>query len=391
MLALVARQLGVAEFGIFAMAQSFAGIGGVIAAGGISAAALKYVGPLRFDEDGGKIRAYLEVTRSVTVRVLGALIAISLLISLISDGNVSRIALLSSLLLGPMGYELWREGVHRALGAVILAVLPRQAVAPLLTIVWIQWFGVASASEVMVILACAIAVCSLGSSFVLFNSIRRRVQGAHYEPGNSELEEWKKSAKIVGGTSLVQDLVARSDTAVVGIVAGPAMAGGYAVCVKIAQLTSIVLRANKLVFGRKLARDVNSSSSGNILGTLQRSAAFGAVVGLPFLLVTLFWAQEILLLFGDGYQAYAMPLFMLSIGYVFSLIVGPMGLALMFAGYETKLLKLSLLTGVSTVIAVAVGGGFFGAVGAAVSRSAGLIAQNIAYVVWTRRHMSEID
>jgi O-antigen/teichoic acid export membrane protein len=164
------------------------------------------------------------------------------------------------------------------------------------------------------------------------------------------------------------------DTAIAGIVAGPAQAGFYAAASRLTSplrilptsLASVLLPASS---------SRTSSTMGGVLKLIGVSLA-GLTVFYGVLSYVIPWAVPVFL--GEPYAGGVAALQITTLGLIFASAASLLGAPLQAVGLKKFVAGIAVLTTATCLVGIALGGYFFGASGAAVGLAASYIVQSTA-------------
>jgi len=121
---------------------------------------------------------------------------------------------------------------------------------------------------------------------------------------------------------------------------------------------------------------------------LRITASIATIPAVLILIVFLFYGKSILgIVYGEYYSKGAIILIILSIGQIANVYAGSCGITLMMTGYQTMMMKISLLCGFITAFGSILFVKNFGAIGIACVATTTLIMQNLLMLIFTKRKL----
>lgn len=165
---------------------------------------------------------------------------------------------------------------------------------------------------------------------------------------------------------------------ILGMIGNPEAASGMRVAQSAGQLIVLPLLAANMMIQPRLATQTLQNETAPLFATYAHagrlSVAGAALVGLPMF----FLAEPLIrLTFGETYvELAATAIQVLVIGQIFNAAVGPSGMLLAMSGQESRALRAQLTGLLCTAVLAASLAGQFGASGAAIGITAGLIVKN---------------
>lgn len=168
-----------------------------------------------------------------------------------------------------------------------------------------------------------------------------------------------------------------SPVIVLGLASKPAMVAMYAAAARLANLINIIPAIQDSYIAPRIAKSFfqgGPQAASHITG---RAANRALCAALPLGAALALASEPLLSLFGDEYADAETVLRMLVLAYVLVLLCGPVNPTMMTVGLEGTASRLNALLLGITVIAVAVLGSYFGAVGAAIGAGLGFVSYGL--------------
>ena len=392
MYVILARLMGVVEYGYFAFGLALATILAIGANFGQQTAILRY-----WPEEmvAGRPAKALEALRSggaitliAGVGVSLALVGVSVVTDVFDPAPVFHFYAAAVLILPLALAEYWSSAL-RAQGSVWTALTPRDIVWRLalpLLVVGLYYTGVTLTGWTALLLTSTVLGLSLLLQY-LFASAR------HYEiaAGAKGLRSYwgahgKSSRSFFLGTVL-DSAALNIDIIFVGLLVAPAAAGVYFNAFRTAGLLTLFMFAITLVVAPMVARHYH----GGEMRKAQAITALCAWAGFVFSLVVfagfLVFGEQILSLFGEGQEEGKLILILLSIGLLFDAATGPSRIVLMMTGHERQYVRIFgsiVIAGMLVQLAVIP---IYGLVGAAVVNMLTRIIAQLAIAWFANRRI----
>lgn len=375
----LARQLPVTGYGLFAYVQSLAGILALAASLGFSTSMMRLVATYRARGETAELRGLVNASLRL-ISLAGALIIILLLATGWGFPSQRSALVWTALLLLPLTWDVWRESAMRGLHRTGAAILPRQVLLPGLTLAVVLGLGLRDANEVLIGFVLVLLLVELSGLLQL-----RSVLGFPKQLlPVTRAREWLRISLPMAGTNLARDGMTRLDIVVLGLFVGLEAAGPYAAAARTALLASLVLRVVNLVVGPMLAELYHSGDLRRFRSLLLGAGLGAGAVGLPLYLLVFLRPEWVLGLFGPGYAEATLPLQILATGQFINLLTGPVRLALTMSVHEGANLRLTLAASVGSLVGLFVLVPIYGVVGAAIAVGGAVVLLNLGALalVW---------
>ncbi len=377
----LARQLPVADYGLFAYVQSLAGILALVASLGFSTSMMRLVAAYRARGETAALRGLIRASLRL-ISVAGAVLVILLLAMGWAFPGQRNGMLWAALLLLPLTWDVWRESAMRGLHRTSAAILPRQVLLPGLTLAVVLGLGLRDANEVLIGFVLVLLLVELSG----FLQLRSALGFPKQLLPVTRTREWLHISLPMAGSNLARYGMTRWDVVVVGLFVGLEASGPYAAAARTAVLASLVLRVVNLVIGPVLAELYHAGDPRRFRTLVAAAAAGAAAVGLPLYLLVMLRPEWVLGLFGPAYSEAALPLQILATGQFINLITGPVGLALTMSSHEMTNLRLVSIASVISLVGLLLVVPLYGVVGAAIVTTSTITALSFATAWLTGRY-----
>jgi O-antigen/teichoic acid export membrane protein len=391
----MARVMGLADFGSVNTVLAILNILVLPAALGYDVASIRFVALARRDQ--------LQL-RALTLRVARILIRSAVVVSLLvagaaliehetgHDGFAIGLALL---IVATPGFALVRvgEGWLRGFGSVVRAQINSGVVMPALSIVLLlaqmpfieahRTIGVAGAMG-----ARAVATVIAGCIVVMY--VRRRLGGRihpHSNLDNSVITDMNRAAIVLCGVGFLSMVISQIDIVAVSYLRGASAAGVYSAASRVAAAMNVCIIAVSFVLAPHVAHlfaegkrsqlqdEVGSATSWSI--GLMICACAILIPASPFLLG----------IFGSEFGASVTPLRILMLGQVASAACGPVAMVLSMTGKQRLAVRALAVATLVQMILLATLIPLLGIIGAACATTACTVIWNVAMVAYARRDL----
>ena len=388
---LLARALGIEEYGLYLYAVTWAGMLSLIAKLGFDTAAARFIPVFLANGETARLHGFVRRGNIIVLFTSTALAILAAAIVYVAGSalpaETQSVFWLTCPLLPLIAVSQWLQGVLRGFQRVVRSELPERVVRPLLmmaliTIVPMSGLNPGNAmSAVALHLAAMLAAVLLAAHWVRTALPGRVDTEPQYATG-----EWIRTSLPMAVVAISFLVMSQIDILMVGYLMGPAPAGNYGIAIRIAGLALLGLVAVNTILGPKIAdlhaRRRYAGLQRVMIWTGRLNFIFSATVATILVL----FGIVALSLFGvtapESYHA----LVILLAGYLAGSSVGSVGLLLTMAGQERVAAKI-LLAGIAANIALnAVLIPAWGLVGAAVATAVTTMSWRaaMAMIAWRR-------
>ena len=387
----LARYLGPEVFGVYAMTMSVIGILTAITTLGLPTLIVREVATFVANGQWGLLkgilyRSYQWVAIAITLTIVFGLITINFLSS-----NWQLALLLGLIILPLLVVNQLRASILRGLHWVVLADLPELILRPSIVLVLI--YGWASFSNVERSSEWAVGIQLIASiiSFVVGTwLLRKRLPGQLLNVVPIfENKVWLAASVTFLGVSLVSVVESQVALLLLGVIDGPKYAGLYQAAFQLVTLIVFGLMAVNMALQSKFAAAWSMQKKQLAQSLVTVSARLGMYVALVFSSVLLYYSEECLALFGDGYVEASTALRILVLGQLINAASGSCGTVLAMTGHQIVVLHgVTLALLVNTLLCLILVP-MWGLTGAATAASSGLIVWNL-YLMFKAKQLTGI-
>jgi O-antigen/teichoic acid export membrane protein len=394
MYVILARLMGVVEYGYFAFGLSLATILAIGANYGQQTAILRY-----WPEEmvAGQPQKALEALRSGGAVTILAGLGISVLllgVGAVSDGfgvAAGHLYAAAALVLPLALAEYWSSAL-RAQGSVWTALTPRDIVWRLglpLLVVALYYTGVTLTGAAALLLTATVLGMSLVLQYVLARARRYEIAGGTTGLGTYWRERGTPSRSFFFGTVL-DSAALNVDIIFVGLLVAPAAAGVYFNAFRTAGLLTLFMFAITLVVAPMVARHYHAGEMRKAQAITALCAWAGFVFSLAVFAGFLLFGDVILGLFGEGQEQGKTILILLSVGLLFDAATGPSRIVLMMTGHERQYVRIFGSIVVAGMLAQLIVIPVYGLLGAAIMNMISRIAAQLA-IAWFANRKIGLD
>jgi O-antigen/teichoic acid export membrane protein len=388
-----ARVIGPDSYGIYAYVLAWVTLLGYFSTLGFHVSLLRFVPAYETKEEWALVRGVIRYSLRAAAGTAIAIVLIGACGIIALHGSI-RPELAQTFILGIvavpfLALHLIGASVVRAFGGVVAALAPERVVRDglLLAIVAAAFWGNLHYLDATLAMTATLlsSLVMLGLIAVFFHQLRPPSL-VHVKPAYAAKEWWRPTLPLTV-IMIADNVMTRVGVIALGLVGNTRDAGIFAVALSMAILTSLPRMAVATVFAPTVsALFVQENQPG--LQSLSAKAACLSLLGtasvaIPLLLL----AQPLLAWFGRDFVAGVPIVMILVLGEVFSAACGPQQHLVTMTGHERV---------GATMLAVCAGANFvacilmidsLGMTGAALARTATLIAWNVAMAVFVYRRL----
>ncbi len=384
MFVVLARWLGSDVYGQYASAFSAGTFLSFVILAGLHTEALRKLPSLDLRGNDGERRAFL----NGTIRALALSGLVMGAIGALAAGGTAALGLqwtgmiLLSLALGAaMALAEFLASVFRGLGAVSIAIVPRDVLWRVLVlgaVLVLAALDVEGGFVSVALLTLLLLFVALAAQVVFGRQLLppRGERALPTPPAPALL--W--DARWLAAAALASNLLQPLAVVVVGVVLSYADSGVFFAAQKTAALLSLPLIAMNMIGAPQIARAWaagNKAEVQRICTHVAVTATAGTAVGLA---VVLGFSGSLLAVFNPAYYGKGLVLIILALGNLVNTLAGPTGYLMLMTGHEKRFVLISAVAQVSGVVTVLIGGALFGIVGAGLGEVVGVAIFNV--VIW---------
>lgn len=376
----MAKQLGVAQYGIFSFAIAGAALISVVAPLGWPTVLMRFVAQYRQSGEWRLLRGVLLRSHQMTLvaAALAALIVWMISKSSLVKPDIAEGLAWAAVLLPFTAYVAVRRKAFQGFELFKSSIFPEDVGQPLLVLIGAMLFSVALAREALVVYLGASVVVAVSSIIWLVRCMPKQARRAKAE---YRTREWMSIALPTLLGLSAQSLMNRSDVMLLGMLSSMESVGLYGAASRLASLNTFVLGAISTVIAPMLARAYHGGDVARFRLLVRRSMEWSAAGAMPMFIAMTFWPGPLLRLFGEEFARGATVLRILAGGQMINAATGPVGFALLMTGRERVFASVmgcgSILLVVTQIFVIPL----WGAIGAAIASSVCVAGVNVVFLV----------
>lgn len=391
---LLARALGPTDYGIYAYAMAVVTLLGVPAALGLPPLVVRQFAAYRQDGEWGLMRGLLRRANQGVAVVASALtVAAGVGAWLLADhlppgGLVTFFVALS--MVPVLAFAAVRTAALQGLHHVVVAQLPEGLLRPglFLVVAVAAWLALGTRFNAVYAMAVQAGATVVAFTIGYYLLARRRPPNLRRQTPYFRNREWGTALLPLMFVSGVHMMNVQVDVVMLGLFGAAHDVGIYRVASRGAEVVLFVLIAANLtaapVFSRLYHRNEHRQLQRAVTMTTRLVTAFS----LPMALVLILWGAPILqLLFGAAYVAAAPALAILTAGQLINAGVGSVGTLLNMTGHERASARAAILAGTLNIVLNASLIPRWGINGAAVATALSVVAWNLLLAAAVRKHL----
>ena len=389
----LARYLGVEQYGVYTLALSWVSVFAVLALFGQGTSLLRLVPAYVHHEQWSELRGLR--TRTSQIAFLTSIV-ISLsgvfVIYLLRDrlGQPMALTFYASLVLLPVLVQLQLngallQGFKRAASSGVFNSLVRPVVFLILVLVSAHLLSNRfDASIAMAATVLAVFAAMLASGFFLKHvwPVRAKEARSAYET-----RSWLRLGRQLFFLSLIGIVLNRVDVLVLGGLAGAKEVGPYYAAVQLAAIVLYGFNAVNTILAPMIAERYAAGDHATLERVVHRAAWLTFVVTAAVSLVLAIAGRWVLEIFGSGFSIAYVPLLIILGGQCLKAATGPVGFLMTMTRFESQApwifgggAALNLFLSVLLIP-------FLGIVGAALATASATIVRNVVAFVFVRRRL----
>lgn len=384
---LLARGLGPESYGQYSFVMAVLSLLVLPVGPGLGQLVTREVAKFHHGEEWGLFRGLLK--RAHQWVILGSIL-LMVIIAMLAARNASWVVndhwtllFLASPLLPLLGLNALRTSILRGLRKIIFAQIPELLVRPSLHLVIVSGLLLTGLLNPATALASQVVVTTLSLALGLWLFFRCRPrQIADAKPVYLN-GEWGGALLPFTFLAIVSTFNAQIGILVLGWLGSDTEVGAFRVAQNGAMFVSLSLTIVNMVLGPHITRANRDKDISRLQHLSRQSARAALVAALPVAIPLIFFGEPIInLIFGEDYTDVAVwPLAILAVGQLVNVAFGSVGLFLTMTGYERDTLFGHVTALVATVLAAVTLTPPFGAVGAALAVTIGLVTWNAVLAI----------
>jgi len=377
----LARAMTQEGFGQFGFAFSLATFLGVLGAMGQRNLVLRFAAV--YHADGDRAQTYGVIAYAYRSVLFGTgLLAIGLAAAATLPllEPYRPLLLATSLLTLLLGLAEFQPHPQRAVGRVVLALLPRDVVLRLGMIALAAWYILVRETQIgatdVTLVMCAL-LCALIAIQAWLEPYTHPIKLLRAQKSYSQYPLWRGAMWGMWGNAVTTSAGRNVAMVLLGALLPATVLGAFFAALRTSMVLELVLIAINVVAAPLLAQHLSRKDTD---AAQKVCTKISWMLGAPTLVVFgvfLFKGDFVLTLFGIGYDVAHLELVILSGGYLVSALAGPTTQVMEMGGYERVYFRMLAITTGLALAALIPATILFGGLGAALCISANLIALNV--------------
>ena len=391
---ILARALGVAEYGSYAYVLAWVNFLSIPALLGLDQLVIREVAARQAESEWGVVRGLLRWSNKITLSLSLAIASLAAVMAWVLARQVNSIQVstfLTALILLPLlTLTRLRQSAMRGLQHVIAGQLPEALIQPAIFILLIlashqlfRW--VLHARTAVGLSAVAMAIALVAGAALLSSSLPREAKLATPEYRSSE---WMASAwplLIFNGIGVINLQV---PILLLGTIKGAETAGLYAIATRVADLIAFGLTSVNLALAPVAARLWAQKDLRQLQQVVTNSARAVLVLTGPVAAALLVFGDRVLAVFGLEFTKGYPALIILVIGQIANVALGSVGLLLIMTGHEREVVIVTAVCAGLNVVLNLIMIPSLGMMGAAFAVTISLIVWNVWLAYWVYRRLA---
>ena len=389
----LARTMSVSDFGIFGFVLSLSTVLSIPVSGGLSMFLTREVAGYTQTRNWSAYRGLLLV--ACWWVILASFICGLALLSLtvIIEGVPVHLYLIAFAFVPIMGLNTIRSGILKGLGHPILADGPTMVLQPMLLIIaylLLAYLGLTSAINALLFYFVVFFIVFGMASVMLFLVQPSSVYATKSDMSDKPL--WFRALlpfMLMNATTLLSTQTA---ILIAGFMGKDEVVAYIRVAERGAMVSILPFHVLTAIISPQIVTAIRSGDIIQLRDIVRRSSQLIFFTSLPLVIIILLFGEQIInLLFGNKYGENSyLPIVIVSVTQVFSGVFGLTGLLLTMGGKERKILISQILAlGINLLLCILLIGPY-GAVGASIGISAGLLVSTTINVLLIKRYFGFI-
>ncbi len=390
---MLARWLGARHFGDYVYVLSWISLLTMLAKMGVDVAAVRFVSGYVETGDWQRLRGFIQ--RSLLFVTMGAVVVAGLMLAMAQWGmNDDQTSLAFTLMLGAGVVCAITLGEQRAsslagLGRVMLsqsALMVWRPILFILSVAGLYFLGIeqGTAPVAMAVMGAVACVVFLVVEIVFQRSVpadAKRVAPVY------ETRTWFFTSAALVGVALSGQVMARTDTIMLGLLSNTTQAGIYNIASEVAKLVDLGLVAVSAMIAPQVAAAFAAGEHDRLQKVVHQAARIATLLAIPATVVFVFVGGFVLSWFGPEYTAGRWALVVLCFGQLVHSLAGPTGLLMSMTGHERQAFTIISLAALSNIVLNAVLIPVWGIMGAAWATAIVSVVWNICVGLFCIRYL----
>lgn len=388
---LLARIMGVFEYGIYFYALSWIMLLVMIVQFGIDQTLLKFMPVYIHNEDWSRGSGILNVANRFVL--LNGIFVASLLITVVFflGDNLSlaqhNVFLITAFCLPIKSLIYIRQATLRSFMFTARSLLPDAVIAPfvlMIIAIGLSLFGKPSSLMMMVATLVALTFSFVLGAYWQQNLVPQELKKAKPK---YEINEWAKLAIMMFIINGAHSLLNSVDVLILGLYQPADIVGVYGVAGRLSTIVTFVLISTYPVFAPLITKYLSAGEGGKLQKEIVRVMRPIAIISITLGLLMMLNSKTILGYYGEAFTSGNRVLCVLVIGQMINAFCGPVALLLAYGSHQKEVARVLAIASIMNV-----GLNFalvptFGMMGAATATALATIFWNFTLYILTRRYL----
>jgi O-antigen/teichoic acid export membrane protein len=387
---MLARFLGVEQFGVYVYAITWINILAIICLLGLQMSLVRFIAEYNIKQSWGLLRGILRKSNEL---VLASSFVVSLAGIFIVNAFKDQIShemtvtfFVAFFVLPVMSFCLLREATLRALKYVVQSEVLQRVIWVLLLILGViilrAWVGGG-------LLARHVMACHLGAmalTFVIGTALLRKFLPAEVSKNKPTYanKQWLKVSLpllAISGTAIVLN---RTDIVMLGFYRGADQAGIYSAATKVADLLVLALTAVNSILAPMIAELFHTGQKEKLQRIIKFSARIVFLFTMLIAAVLIVFGKFMLSIFGVEFIASYEPMLILLVGQIVNSLCGCVGLVMVMSNFQNQASVIFAISAILNIILNIILIPILGLKGAALSTVITMILWNVSMLIFVR-------
>jgi O-antigen/teichoic acid export membrane protein len=383
---LLARFLGSAGYGVYALAFAWSAILTVPAILGLNTFLVRGIAVYGVKNQWSLMKGLLFRTNQLVFLSSAAIATCGALVAVVWLSPTLRGPFCVAMLLIPLTtLTLLRQGAMQAFDRVVSGQLPEFLIRPLLIIIGVvalELIGLLTPTTAIAANVAAVAVAFTVGAVLLSRALPRALRSVKAEFVTREWLRASMPMMLISGAWLASTYCT---TLIVGAIDGPQGAGVYSVVQRGAEVIVIILYATNMPLAPAAARLYARGDRQGLQHATEHMARATLLVSAPVAVAFMLAPHVYLGLFGANFQTGATALVIVAFGQLINAAAGPSGNILIMAGQERAAVPGVAAGLIANVVLAVLLVPRLGVTGGAIAFACSLALWNIVLVLLARR------
>jgi O-antigen/teichoic acid export membrane protein len=376
-----ARYLGPVEYGLYGFTLSIITLAIIPVTAGLPNLLIREIANFQLEKKWGLLVGVINWSRAYVLTLsISIVVIIYVGLYLVLFDSIVSVLIWTAVWLIPLnGFLTHQSAILNGFRQPILAQLPTQILAPVITLIILFFFllfNIKLNANKLVNISVIATTCAFLLSFFLL----KRTQKLYINKAETKyrIKSWHHSLLPFTLMAFISTLNTELASILVGWLVDLESVAYFKVAMQAVALISLGLTAINAVIMPDIARSYKESDINVTQSLLKKSVRISVIVSLPIIFILYFFGELLILtLFGREYLESYSILVILCIGQVVNVFMGSVGAVLYMTNNENSALKILLLSLIINILLLVILIPLYGAKGAACGISISMVVWNI--------------